>query len=213
MSGYARYVPEGGAGNRGALGEREPREVELSRMRWWHIEPVLRLEHELFPEETWSAAAFWNELAETDTRHYVVALLDGAVVGYAGLAIFGDEAHVLTIGVTRTVQGGGIGTALLRDLLAAAGPRRVLLDVRVDNAVAQRLYERHGFVPVGRRRRYYQPSGTDALVMAREPGGQPDRRPDWSSDVTEEDTDGRPQRVRRVRRRPGRRRCCAPRTC
>ena len=104
MSGYARYVPEGG--------------VELTRMRWWHVEPVLRLEHELFPEETWSAAAFWNELAERDTRHYVVAVLDGAVVGYAGLAIFGDEAHVLTIGVTRTVQRGGIGTALLRDLLA-----------------------------------------------------------------------------------------------
>ena len=57
--------------------------------------------------------------------------------------------------------------ALLRDLLAAAGPRRILLDVRVDNATAQRLYERHGFVPIGRRRRYYQPSGTDALVMAR----------------------------------------------
>ena len=156
MSGYAQYVPEGG--------------VELTRMRWWHVEPVLRLEHELFPEETWSAAAFWNELAESDTRHYVVAVHDGAVVGYAGLATFGDEAHVLTIGVTRTVQRGGIGTALLRDLLAAAGPRRVLLDVRVDNTVAQRLYERHGFVPIGRRRRYYQPSGTDALVMAREAG-------------------------------------------
>jgi ribosomal-protein-alanine N-acetyltransferase len=117
---------------------------------------------------TGRGAAFWNELAETDTRHYVVALLDGAVVGYAGLAVFGDEAHVLTIGVTGSVQRGGIGTALLRDLLAVAGPRRVLLDVRVDNAVAQRLYERHGFVPVGRRRRYYQPSGTDAVVMARE---------------------------------------------
>jgi len=154
VSGYARYVPEGGG-------------VGLTRMRWWHVEPVLRLEHELFPEETWSAAAFWNELADSDTRHYVVAVHDGAVVGYAGLATFGDEAHVLTIGVTRTVQRGGIGTALLRDLLAAAGPRRVLLDVRVDNTVAQRLYERHGFVPIGRRRRYYQPSGTDALVMAR----------------------------------------------
>ena len=103
MNGYARCVPEGG--------------IELIRMRWWHVEPVLRLEHELFPEETWSAAAFWNELAEIDTRHYVVALLDGEVVGYAGLATFGDEAHVLTIGVTGTVQRGGIGTALLRDLL------------------------------------------------------------------------------------------------
>jgi ribosomal-protein-alanine N-acetyltransferase len=154
VSGYAPSVPEGG--------------IELTRMRWWHIEPVLDLERELFGEESWSAAAFWNELAESDTRHYVVALRDGSVVGYAGLAVFGDEAHVLTIGVTGSVQRAGIGTALLRNLLAAAGRRRVLLDVRVDNDVAQRLYERHGFVPVGRRRRYYQPSGTDALVMARE---------------------------------------------
>jgi ribosomal-protein-alanine N-acetyltransferase len=147
-------VPEGG--------------IELARMRWWHVQPVLGLEHELFPEESWSAAAFWNELAESGTRHYVVALLGEQVVGYAGLAVFGDEAHVLTIGVTGTVQGAGIGTLLLRDLLAAAGSRRVLLDVRIDNAVARRLYERHGFVAVGRRRKYYQPSGTDALVMARE---------------------------------------------
>lgn len=138
-------------------------------MRWWHVEPVMGLEHELFAEETWSPAAFWNELAETGSRHYVVALDGADLVGYAGLAVVGDEAHVLTIGVTGAAQGRGTGTALLRDLLAAAGDRTVLLDVRVDNAPAQRLYERHGFVPVGRRRRYYQPSGTDALVMARPP--------------------------------------------
>jgi ribosomal-protein-alanine N-acetyltransferase len=154
VSDYARFVSEGG--------------IELTRMRWWHVEPVLGLEHELFGEETWSAAAFWNELAESATRHYVVAIDAAALVGYAGLAVFGDEAHVLTIGVTGAAQGRGIGTLLLRDLLAAAGARTVFLDVRVDNAVARRLYERHGFVPVGRRRRYYQPSGTDALVMARE---------------------------------------------
>ena len=136
-------------------------------MRWWHVEPVMELEHELFAEEMWSAAAFWNELAETATRHYVVALDGEVLLGYAGLAVTGDEAHVLTIGVTGAAQGRGTGTALLRDLLAAAGDRTVLLDVRVDNDPALRLYERHGFVSVGRRRRYYQPSGTDALVMAR----------------------------------------------
>lgn len=141
--------------------------VELTRMRWWHVEPVMQLEHELFGEEKWSAAAFWNELAETDTRHYVVAVDGPTLLGYAGLAVIADEAHVLTIGVTGAAQGRGTGTALLRDLLAAAGDRAVYLDVRVDNDVAQRLYERHGFVAVGRRRRYYQPSGTDALVMAR----------------------------------------------
>jgi [ribosomal protein S18]-alanine N-acetyltransferase len=140
----------------------------LTRMRWWHIAGVMLLEQELFGAESWSEAAYWNELAETATRHYVVALEGDRVVGYAGLAVFGDEAHVLTIGVAGAAQGRGLGTVLLLDLLAAAGDRRVLLDVRADNEGAQRLYRRHGFVPIGRRRRYYQPSGTDAVVMARD---------------------------------------------
>ena len=142
--------------------------VPLTRMRWWHVPGVMELEDELFGAEAWSAAAYWNELAETATRHYVVALARDRVLGYAGLAVYGDEAHVLTIGVATAAQGCGLGTALLRDLLAAAGDRRVLLDVRADNEVAQRLYRRHGFVPVGRRRGYYQPSGMDAVVMARD---------------------------------------------
>jgi ribosomal-protein-alanine N-acetyltransferase len=142
--------------------------VRLTRMRWWHVAAVMELEDELFGAEAWSAAAYWSELAETATRHYVVAAEGDRVLGYAGLAVFGDEAHVLTIGVAGAAQGRGLGTALLLDLLAAAGDRRVLLDVRADNDVAQRLYRRHGFVPVGRRRRYYQPSGTDAVVMARD---------------------------------------------
>jgi ribosomal-protein-alanine N-acetyltransferase len=139
-------------------------------MRWWHVAEVMVLERELFEAETWSEESFWSELAETDTRHYVVAVDGGRLLGYAGLAVFSDEAHVLTLGVTRAAQGRGIGTALLRDLLDVAqarGVRQVLLDVRADNATAQRLYARHGFRPVGLRRRYYQPSGTDAVVMAR----------------------------------------------
>ncbi len=142
--------------------------AQLARMRWWHVAAVMELEGELFGAEAWSPAAYWNELAETATRHYVVALAEEQVVGYAGLAVFGDEAHVLTIGVAAAAQGRGLGTELLRDLLAAAGGRRVLLDVRADNEVAQRLYRRHGFVPIGRRRRYYQPSGVDAVVMTRD---------------------------------------------
>jgi [ribosomal protein S18]-alanine N-acetyltransferase len=144
--------------------------VELTRMRWWHVAEVMALEDELFEAEAWSAATYWNELAETATRHYVVAVAGDRVVGYAGLAVFGDEGHVLTLGVTGAAQGRGIGALLLADLLAVAdarGVRRVMLDVRSDNPVAQRLYARAGFVPVGRRRRYYQPSGVDAVVMAR----------------------------------------------
>jgi ribosomal-protein-alanine N-acetyltransferase len=145
--------------------------VKLARLRWWHIDEVLRIEADLFGAEQWSAAMFWNELA--NGHYYAVALDDaGAVAGYAGLAVQPpDEAWVQNIAVRRDVQREGIGRALLELLLAEAerrGARKTLLEVAVDNAPAQKLYAAYGFEPVGIRRGYYQPSNTDALVMMRD---------------------------------------------
>ncbi|MEU9042083.1 MULTISPECIES: ribosomal protein S18-alanine N-acetyltransferase [unclassified Kitasatospora] len=141
-------------------------------MRWWDIAPVVELELRLFPEDAWSTGMFWSELAEAHpggTRHYTVATAaDGAIVGYAGLMAIAGEGDVQTIAVDDRHQGGGLGTALLTDLIresARRGCAELLLEVRVDNPRAQRLYERHGFEPVGIRRGYYQPANVDALVM------------------------------------------------
>ncbi|NJQ03263.1 ribosomal protein S18-alanine N-acetyltransferase [Streptomyces sp. PLAI1-29] len=96
------------------------------------------------------------------------------LVGYGGLAVAGATGDVQTIAVTRSHQGTGLGARLLAELLAAATAfecEEVMLEVRVDNTRAQRLYERFGFQPVGIRRGYYQPGNVDALVMRRtEPG-------------------------------------------
>lgn len=145
----------------------------LREMRWWDIGPVLELEHELFPEDAWSAGMFWSELAHARgpqaTRHYVVAEdAAGRLVGYAGLAAAGDLADVQTIAAARDQWGTGLGARLLTDLLRAATAfecAEVLLEVRVDNTRAQKLYERFGFEPLGFRRGYYQPGNVDALVM------------------------------------------------
>ncbi|MFJ6383101.1 ribosomal protein S18-alanine N-acetyltransferase [Kitasatospora sp. NPDC092039] len=141
-------------------------------MRWWDIAPVLELELRLFPEDAWSAGMFWSELADAHpggTRHYTVAAApDGTVVGYAGLMAIAGEGDVQTIAVDERHQGSGLGAALLTDLIREAARREcaeLLLEVRVDNPRAQRLYERHGFEPVGIRRGYYQPANVDALVM------------------------------------------------
>ncbi|ASW57426.1 ribosomal protein S18-alanine N-acetyltransferase [Plantactinospora sp. KBS50] len=140
-------------------------------MRWWHIEAVLPMEDDLFGVERWSAAMFWNELA--NGHHYVVALPERGEqpVGYAGLALQPPaEAWVQNIAVRRDRQRSGVGRALLAELLRTAddaGVRTVLLEVAVDNAPAQKLYARNGFEPLGIRRGYYQPSNTDALVMER----------------------------------------------
>lgn len=145
--------------------------VELRPMRWWDIDPVLRLETELFVEDAWSNTMFWSELAQRDTRTYVVAVEGDGVVGYAGLCAYGaDVSYVQTIGVTRSHQRKGVGTALLLALLDAADRRGALqvdLEVRADNQPAIDLYGKHGFAPIGVRRGYYQPSGADALVMRR----------------------------------------------
>ena len=80
----------------------------------------------------------------------------------------GGEGGVQTIAVAPDREGTGLGARLLADLLRRATAfecRDVLLEVRVDNLRAQRLYERFGFEPVGVRRGYYQPANADALVM------------------------------------------------
>ncbi len=78
------------------------------------------------------------------------------------------KRQVQTIAVDREHWSTGLGARLLAELLTTATAfdcREVLLEVRVDNTRAQRLYERFGFEPVGVRRGYYQPGNVDALVM------------------------------------------------
>ncbi|MEU6816548.1 ribosomal protein S18-alanine N-acetyltransferase [Streptomyces sp. NPDC046860] len=141
-------------------------------MRWWDIDRVLELEKDLFPEDAWSRGMFWSELAHARgdgaTRRYLVAEDASRLVGYAGLASSGDLGDVQTIAVARDQQGTGLGARLLTGLLRAATAfecAEVMLECRVDNTRAQKLYERFGFVPIGFRRGYYQPGNVDALVM------------------------------------------------
>lgn len=133
---------------------------------------VMELEHALFSDDAWSANTYRTELGDQGgTRHYVVLEEDGVIAGWAGLAAAGGQGDVLTIGVRPSMQGRGLGSTLLTVLLeeaAARGCAEVFLDVRADNDRARRLYERFGFTPVGVRKRYYQPSGVDAIVMVRD---------------------------------------------
>jgi ribosomal-protein-alanine N-acetyltransferase len=158
--------------------------VRLRPMTSEDLPAVMVLEEELFAPDTWTEAMYRDELSRSDTRYYVVAEFhlegsegeeevtgptDPVMVGYGGLIAYDDEAHVATLGVTKALQGEGVGSLLLDDLLAEADRRSpvVLLEVRDDNEAAQRLYRRRGFVEIGRRRGYYQPSGADAVVMKR----------------------------------------------
>jgi [ribosomal protein S18]-alanine N-acetyltransferase len=165
--------------------------IKLGSLRRQDISRCVEIEKQLFAgDDPWSARAFRSEL---DAGGYYLGAYDGAasdsetapdtvdspitdedsLVGYAGLAVVGRpgefEASVHTIGVDGPYQGRGIGTALLRRLLARADELNapVFLEVRTDNDRAVALYERHGFTRIGLRKRYYQPSGADAYTMKR----------------------------------------------
>lgn len=142
--------------------------VALQPMRWWHVEAVHTLETSLFPADAWSREQFWSELAQP-TRSYVVAMDDGAVVGYAGTFCLTPDADIQTVGVAAEHQGRGIARQMLDSLLAhvdSAGATHTMLEVRAGNDAALALYHRLGFVEISRRPRYYS-DGADAIIMRR----------------------------------------------
>ncbi|HLI14955.1 MAG TPA: ribosomal protein S18-alanine N-acetyltransferase [Acidimicrobiales bacterium] len=163
-----------------------PGEVSIAAMRRRHVRAVVAIEERIFPRP-WSAALYLSELAAPKGRAYYVALAGGAVVGYAGAMLVGDEAHVTTIGVAPEWQRRRVGTRLLARLLRdarRAGARSATLEVRMSNTGAQELYRRFGFAPAGIRKNYYAEVGEDALVM-------------WAHDV---DSDAYGERLEAIER-------------
>lgn len=91
------------------------------------------------------------------------------IVGYGGLWLSVDEAHITTIAVAPPYRGRGIGELLLNGLVDQAVSMNadlLTLEVRVTNLVAQQLYLKYGFHPFGTRPRYYTDNGEDALIMS-----------------------------------------------
>jgi len=144
--------------------------ITLRPMRWPDIEAVHAIEAAVFEVDPWSAEQFWGELAQL-TRSYVVAEDHGTIVGYAGAYLLPPDADVLTIAVSGSAQGRGVGRLLLEELIAIAVSHecsQLLLEVRSDNVSALGMYEHFGFESISKRRDYYA-SGVDALIMRLRP--------------------------------------------
>jgi ribosomal-protein-alanine N-acetyltransferase len=96
------------------------------------------------------------------------AVATDPIVGFAGMWVLFDEAHVTTIGVQPRHRGKGLGELLLVTLFEEAarrGAEWLTLEVRVSNEAAQALYRKYGFTRQGVRRRYYSDNGEDAYIM------------------------------------------------
>jgi ribosomal-protein-alanine N-acetyltransferase len=134
----------------------EPAEVPAGAASEPHDGLLSRLSRLLRPGTTLTAAE------EVELRR---------VVGYAGLWLMVNEAHITTIAVAPEYQGRGLGEFLLLALVDRAIELNALcvtLEVRVTNHVAQSLYRKYTFRETGLRRRYYSDNGEDAHIMTTE---------------------------------------------
>jgi [ribosomal protein S18]-alanine N-acetyltransferase len=139
----------------------------MAPMRTKDLRGVLRIEEAVFPHP-WSHRLFVEELAQRKSRAYRAAWIGADIVGFAGLMLIDDEAHVNNIAVDPRWQGRGLGSLILLDMTCVAlelGTRHMTLEVRVGNETAIALYRRFGMAPVGVRPNYYPETGEDALIM------------------------------------------------
>ncbi len=131
------------------------------------IPAVHHIEQASFPVP-WPDYAFSQEIQANRLAHYLVVRAGGETVGYGGMWLMVDEAHVTTFAVLPAWRRQGIGGRLLLALMQLArdqGARVATLEVRISNRAARSLYAQFGFRPVGVRPRYYSDNGEDALIM------------------------------------------------
>ena len=139
-------------------------EIMIRPMTRTDIPEVAALESVIYPSP-WAPRVFFDELAMANRRYLVMQNREG-IVGYGGLLIIEEDAHITTLAVASDMRGKRLGVRLMLALVDTAldnAARHLTLEVRVSNVQAQGLYRRFGFNPVGRRKNYYVDE--DALVM------------------------------------------------
>lgn len=142
-------------------------EIVYREMTLGDIEQVYAIECASFTQP-WSVESLIGEVIENDVAYYIVADLDGRIVGYAGEWVMYDEAHMTNIAVIPEFRRQGVATNLILSLMRGAqrkGAGRMTLEVREFNFGAQALYASLGFTKVGVRRKYYSDTGENAFIL------------------------------------------------
>jgi len=130
------------------------------------IDQVVEIERQSFPT-SWHPDTYRNEVSNPRAC-YLVAKDGNLVIGFAGMWVAADEAHITTVAVRPEHRRAGIAKRLIVELIRQAIGRkatRITLEVRESNLAAQRLYEGFGFTAVAILSGYYRDTGEDALVM------------------------------------------------
>lgn len=161
MAKRSRQSESGGAALESLL------DIDIQKMTVRDLDRVLEIEVRSY-STPWSRRAFSSEVTDNTYAHYFVARNKGKIVGYVGMWVILDEAHITNIAVDPDFRRQKVGQRLLEDMFRKAkdlGATRMTLEVRVSNTGARDLYKKLGFVDRGLRKGYYQDSNEDAIIM------------------------------------------------
>ena len=141
-------------------------DVEIYPLEESYIDDIVNISIMSFPI-AWTREAFQNELSNKFAR-YVVAIKDDVIIGYGGMWVILDEAHVTNIAVHPEYRGIGVGALIVEALLDVCKFEKaasITLEVRSSNETAQSLYRKYGFEEEGIRKNYYEDNREDAIIM------------------------------------------------
>ena len=141
----------------------------IETMKSSHVAQVAQLEKICF-SDPWSENSIASELTNK-LSFWLVAMEGDTVAGYIGSQTVMDESDMMNVAVHPDHRRKGIAEALVNTLvenLKRMGSRCLTLEVRASNAPAIALYEKLGFVVVGRRKNYYRNPREDALILRKE---------------------------------------------
>ena len=140
--------------------------ITIRKMQVKDALPVSRIEQEIF-SKPWSYQGFVDAL-NLGNAIFFVADEEGKIAGYIGMYMSLDEGEITNVAVTAKMRQRGIGGMLLSEMKKEAERRsiaKIILEVRVSNAGAIRLYERNGFKNCGVRKGFYELPKEDAYIM------------------------------------------------
>lgn len=141
--------------------------IDFKNMKVDDVQRVHEIEKASFTTP-WSKQSIIKEITENKLSRYKILTVDDNIIGYYGLWIVHDEAHVMNIAIDPDYRSQGYGTMLFENLIETAikeGVKRVTLEVRRSNEHAINLYEKFGFEASAIRKGYYRDVGEDALIM------------------------------------------------
>ena len=130
------------------------------------LESIVAIEQVSFTNP-WNYGSLASEILDHPWSRCVVTTVENDVAGYIIYWRLKGERHLLKMAVKPHLRRRGLGRQLI-DLIvedAQSSKTMIILEVRVSNRDAQRLYERAGFAETGIRKNYYHDNGEDALVM------------------------------------------------